>query len=160
LNAVSLFALTPSLDQQSHAKGDIYDVKDKPLAWVSVKAFLAMAQQLGKTLFHQGDLSYIEVHPAFFAHPNRQAVNMETLRNAMGFFEENGQIVVRKTKSGRQEAAMTLHPDWMPRSFLGFGSINVRRLSNGRISEDGKLWSLVEKISISRREGKNRYLSL
>lgn len=119
-----------------------------------------MAQQLGKTLFHQGDLSYIEVHPAFFAHPNRQAVNMETLRNAMGFFEENGQIVVRKTKSGRQEAAMTLHPDWMPRSFLGFGSINVRRLSNGRISEDGKLWSLVEKISISRREGKNRYLSL
>ena len=39
---------------------------------------------------------------------------METLRNALGFFEENGQIVVRKTKSGRQEAAMTLHPDWMP----------------------------------------------
>jgi len=39
----------------------MYDVKDKPLAWVSVKAFLAMAQQLGKTLFHQGDLSYIEV---------------------------------------------------------------------------------------------------
>ena len=40
---------------------------------------------------------------------------METLRNALGFFEVNGQIVVRKTRSGRQEAAMTLHPDWMPR---------------------------------------------
>jgi hypothetical protein len=66
LNAVSLFALTPSLDQQSRAKGDMYDVKDKPLAWVSVKAFLAMAQKLGKTLFHQGDLSYIEVYPIFF----------------------------------------------------------------------------------------------
>jgi hypothetical protein len=40
---------------------------------------------------------------------------METLRNALGFFEENGQIVVKKTKSGRQEAAVTLHPDWIPR---------------------------------------------
>lgn len=61
LNAVSLFALTPSLEVQSAKKGDLYDVKDSPLIWVSVKAFLAMAQQLGKTLFHQGDLSYIEV---------------------------------------------------------------------------------------------------
>jgi hypothetical protein len=61
LNAVSLFALTPSLDVPMQAKGDLYDVKDKPLTWVSVKSFLAMAQQLGKTLFHQGDLSYIEV---------------------------------------------------------------------------------------------------
>jgi hypothetical protein len=40
---------------------------------------------------------------------------METLRNALGFFEESGLIVVRKSKSGRQEAAMTLHPDWVPR---------------------------------------------
>lgn len=47
---------------------------------------------------------------------------METLRNAMGFFEENGQIVVRKSKSGRQEAAMTLHPDWMPTYVL---TINI-----------------------------------
>lgn len=39
---------------------------------------------------------------------------METLRNALGFFEENGQIVVKKAKSGRQEAVMTLHPDWLP----------------------------------------------
>ena len=61
LNAVSLFALTPSLEAQEQRHGDLYDVSDKLLAWVSVKAFLAMAQQLGKTLFHQGDLSYIEV---------------------------------------------------------------------------------------------------
>jgi len=40
---------------------------------------------------------------------------METLRNALGFFEEHGQILVRKTKSGRQEPAMTLHPDWIPK---------------------------------------------
>ena len=40
---------------------------------------------------------------------------METLRNALGFFEENGQIIVKKDRSGRQEAAMTLHPDWVPK---------------------------------------------
>ena len=85
---------------------------------------------------------------------------METLRNAMGFFEANGQIVVRKTKSGRQEAAMTLHPDWMPTYILTVELTDGRRLSNGQISEDGKLWNLVEKISISRREGKNRYFSV
>jgi len=71
---------------------------------------------------------------------------METLRNALGFFEEHGQIIVRRTKSGRQEPAMTLHPDWIP-----------KRSANGSIEEYGNLWGLVEKISISRREGKNRY---
>jgi len=40
---------------------------------------------------------------------------METLRNALGFFEDNGMIVVKKTKSGRQEVAMTLHPEWTPK---------------------------------------------
>lgn len=108
LNAVSLFALTPRLEVQSAGKGDLYDVKDSPLTWVSVKAFLAMAQQMGKTLFYQGDLSYIE------------AVNMETLRNALGFFEEKGQIIVKKNRSGRQESAMTLHPDWIPK-YAEFG---------------------------------------
>lgn len=82
---------------------------------------------------------------------------METLRNALGFFEENGQIVVRKTKSGRQEAAMTLHPDWTPRYVILQTWTQSRRDSTGYICEEGKLWDLVEKISISRREGKNRY---
>jgi hypothetical protein len=80
---------------------------------------------------------------------------METLRNALGFFEESGQIVVRKSKSGRQEAAMTLHPDWIPRYSFSYFTYE-RRLRNGTIAEEGRLWSLVEKISISRREGKNR----
>jgi hypothetical protein len=80
---------------------------------------------------------------------------METLRNALGFFEESGQIVVRKSKSGRQEVAMTLHPDWIPR-YSSFYLTYERRLRNGTIAEEGRLWSLVEKISISRREGKNR----
>ena len=162
LNAVSLFALTPGLEVEEQRRGDIYDVKDKPLAWVSVKAFLAMAQQLGKTLFHQGDLSYIEVRSQWVCWRVEltvlpQAVNMETLRNALGFFEEQRQIVVRKTKSGRQGAAMTLHPDWVPRYVSHYVScVNGRRLPDGSIAESGKLWNLVERISISRREGKNR----
>jgi Glycerol-3-phosphate acyltransferase C-terminal region len=81
---------------------------------------------------------------------------METLRNALGFFENSGQIVVRKTKSGRQEAAVTLHPDWIPRYDSHGLKSNIRRLPDGSIAEEGRLWNLVEKISISRREGKNR----
>jgi hypothetical protein len=59
---------------------------------------------------------------------------METLRNALGFFEENGQIVVKKTKSGRQEAAVTLHPDWIPR-YIVLGcklSIDVCRMTHSQ----------------------------
>jgi hypothetical protein len=82
---------------------------------------------------------------------------METLRNALGFFENSGQIVVRKSKSGREEATVTLHPDWVPRYVVCSVKSDHRRLANGSISEEGKLWNLVEKISISRREGKNRY---
>jgi hypothetical protein len=82
---------------------------------------------------------------------------METLRNALGFFEENGQIIVKKDRSGRQEAAMTLHPDWIPKYSRSDYPTNRSRLSDGTISEDGKLLCLVEKISISRREGKNRF---
>lgn len=82
---------------------------------------------------------------------------METLRNALGFFEENGQIIVKKDRSGRQEAAMTLHPDWIPTYSRSDYPPNRSRLSDGTISEDGKLLCLVEKISISRREGKNRF---
>lgn len=50
---------------------------------------------------------------------------METLRNALGFFEENGQIVVKKTRSGRQEAAVTLHPDWIPRYVINDRSLII-----------------------------------
>jgi hypothetical protein len=50
---------------------------------------------------------------------------METLRNALGFFEENGQIVVKKTRSGRQEAAVTLHPDWIPRYVIDDRSLII-----------------------------------
>jgi hypothetical protein len=51
---------------------------------------------------------------------------METLRNALGFFEEHGEIIVRKTKSGRQEAWMTLHPDWIPEYHVKYIILNVR----------------------------------
>jgi len=78
---------------------------------------------MGKTLYHQGDISYFE------------AVNKETLKNAFQRFQEEGIITIRKSKSGRTPPLMRVSPDW---------------IANGR------LWEFVEKIAISRREGKNR----
>ncbi|EON61101.1 hypothetical protein W97_00312 [Coniosporium apollinis CBS 100218] len=109
------------------------------------------AQLLGKTLYHQGDLSYFE------------AVNISTLKNAYTQFEEEGIIVVAKTKAG--PATLRLAEEWMPErggnSNGGAGAGN----GNGNGSEDGapgrilprgKLWEFAETISQFRREGKNR----
>lgn len=41
---------------------------------------------------------------------------------------------------------MMLAPEWMPR----------RDPSTGKIIPEGKLWDFIEKIALSRREGKNR----
>ncbi|PUU83848.1 hypothetical protein B9Z19DRAFT_962218 [Tuber borchii] len=91
--------------------------------WVDLREAQDMAQLMGKTLYHQGDISYFE------------AVNKETLKNAFQRFQEEGIITIRKSKSGRTPPLMRVSPDW---------------IANGR------LWEFVEKIAISRREGKNR----
>lgn len=51
LAAVSLFALAPTSAPPS---------ADEPVAWYAEKAFQASAQLLAKTLFAQGDVSYLE----------------------------------------------------------------------------------------------------
>jgi hypothetical protein len=51
LAAVSLFALTPSSAPPS---------SDRPVAWFAEKSFQSSAQLLAKTLFAQGDVSYLE----------------------------------------------------------------------------------------------------
>jgi hypothetical protein len=90
--------------------------------------------QLGKTLYHQGDLSYFE------------AVNKETLKNAYQRFEEEGIIVVVKDKLSKSPPQMKLTPTWTPR----------RDPLTGNIAPEGKLWDFIEMIAQSRREGKNR----
>lgn len=135
--------------------------------WVPAKATQDMAQLLGKTLYHQGDLSYFE------------AVNKQTIANAFLKFEQEGIILVRKpntsppllsrsqtvppTASHPDTATQTstssvhpqpqkmgnlycLAPEWQP----------SRDPSTGAIIPQGRLWDFVEKIAKSRREGKNR----
>ena len=92
------------------------------------------AQLFGKTLYHQGDLSYFE------------AVNKEALRNALARFTEEGIIQVTKDKESKIGPAVCLALEWMP----------ARDPENGTIVTGGRLWSFIERIAACRREGKNR----
>lgn len=121
LGAVSLMSLTPPVDQQ----GDI---------WLDLTKTQDAAQLLGKTLYHQGDLSYFE------------AVNKETLKNAFQLFEEEGIILVTKSKNKKHPSIIKLAAEWTPK----------RDNTSGSIVPEGKLWSFIETIAQSRREGKNR----
>jgi len=122
LGAMSLMMLTPPLThgilRTDSSRLDLKKVQDR-------------AQLFGKTLYHQGDLSYFE------------AVNKETLKNAYTRFEEEGMVVVSKARD-KVPATIRLADDWMP-----------VRGTKGIIAE-GPLWRFAERISSSRREGKNR----
>ncbi|KAL8738154.1 MAG: hypothetical protein Q9181_001012 [Wetmoreana brouardii] len=120
LGAVSLMCLTPPDTKQSDA-------------WLDVRKTQETAQLLGKTLYHQGDLSYFE------------AVNKETLKNAFQFFEEEGLILVHKSSNRIIPPTVRSAPDWTP-----------NRDEDGAIVAKGRLWDFIEKIAKSRREGKNR----
>ncbi|KAF1814155.1 acyltransferase [Eremomyces bilateralis CBS 781.70] len=121
LGAVSLMALTPPSGQGEDM-------------WLDMKKVQDMAQLLGKTLYHQGDLSYFE------------AVNKETLKNAYQRFEEEGILLVAKSKDARIPTTVRLAPDWVP----------PRAPSSNHLLPSGRLWAFAEHISHSRREGKNR----
>jgi hypothetical protein len=120
LGAVSLMILTPPL---SH-KGDL---------WLDMKKVQDQAQLLGKTLYHQGDLSYFE------------AVNKETLKNAYTRFEEEGIILVTKSRDAKVGSTVRIAEEWKP-----------PRSAAGSLLPEGKLWNFADLISQSRREGKNR----
>ena len=121
LGAVSLMGLTPSMDKPDDT-------------WIDLGKAQNSAQLLGKTLYHQGDLSYFE------------AVNKETLKNAYQRFDEEGIILVAKSRVEKSKAKMKLAPEWAPR----------RDPVTGKIRAEGRLWDYIEKIAQSRREGKNR----
>ncbi|GAB1204650.1 hypothetical protein APSETT445_003313 [Aspergillus pseudonomiae] len=121
LGSVSLLGLTPPVNEQK----DI---------WIDLKKAQDSAQLLGKTLYHQGDLSYFE------------AVNKETLKNSYQRFAEEGIILVRKSKESRAAPVVKLAPEWTPE----------RDPSTGQLLPRGRLWDFTELIAQSRREGKNR----
>ncbi len=92
---------------------------------------MTKSTQLGKTLYHQGDLSYFE------------AVNKETLKNAFQLFEEEGIVILAKSKGSKKTATIKLAPEWTP----------DRDTETGDIIPRGKLWDFIETIALSRREG-------
>ncbi|KAI1099671.1 acyltransferase-domain-containing protein [Jackrogersella minutella] len=124
LAAVSLMGLTPPLEY-----------KDGDGIWIDVTKAHNTAQLLGKTLYHQGDLSYFE------------AVNKETLKNAYQRFEEEGIIYVVKSKDSKVPSRLRLASEWMP---------SRDPTNSGALQPSGKLWNFIERIASSRREGKNR----
>jgi 1-acyl-sn-glycerol-3-phosphate acyltransferase len=123
LGAMSLMMLTPPPASQSP--------QESATQWLQLKKVQDRAQLLGKTLYHQGDLSYFE------------AVNKETLKNAYTRFEEEGMILRTKPRD-KSPATIRLADEWTP-----------QRGEKGIIAE-GPLWRFAERISASRREGKNR----
>jgi Glycerol-3-phosphate acyltransferase C-terminal region len=137
LGAISLMGLTPPLGGPQDVWIDMKKAQDaaqlvRPLDFL-VPLFLPTYKslQLGKTLYHQGDLSYFE------------AVNKETLRNAHQRFAEEGIIFLAKTKGPRAAVTMKLAPGWIPE----------RDLKTGKLLDRGRLWDFIELIAQSRREG-------
>ncbi|KAH4036089.1 hypothetical protein HBI56_062280 [Parastagonospora nodorum] len=120
LGCISLMMLTPPLSHPPSSS-----------TYLDMKAVQNRAQLFGKTLYHQGDLSYFE------------AVNKETLKNAYTRFEDEGMIMVTKPKD-KSPSMIRLNEEWVP----------VR--GEKGIIADGPLWRFAERISSSRREGKNR----
>lgn len=116
LTLVSLFALTPTNEQlikyfmdlgfdRASAASAAFDTSslnknDVPLLWIEERAFLNSAQTLGKTLYHQGIVTYYE------------AVNKEMLKNALLQYVAEG-IVIQRKADGRP-TMYALHPAWMP----------------------------------------------
>ena len=93
--------------------------------------------KLGKTLYHQGDLSYFE------------AVNKESLKNAYQRFEEEGIILLSRSKDSKLPTTVKLAHDWVP-----------TRDESGSISQCGRLWEFTEMIAQSRSEGQVPLCSL
>lgn len=128
LGTVSILMLTPPQLSPDAVRGVIGD------EWVDLRQVQNYAQLLGKTLYHQGDLSYFE------------AVSKESLSKGYSRVEEEGVLVVVRSKDSKVAPRVRLGESWAP-----------SRDADGKIVVQGsKLWELCERISLSRREGKNR----
>lgn len=120
LGAVSLLCLVPPTGSST--------------AWIEMKRAQALCQNLGRTLYHQGDLSYFE------------AINTEAIRNAYSRYQEEGIIRVSRQGVAKGSLLVQVAPDYMPE----------RDVDSGTLQPKGRLWELIGRISEHRREGKNR----
>jgi hypothetical protein len=120
LAAVSLLCLVPLPGAKS--------------GWVDMQKAQNCAQSGGRTLYHQGDLSYFE------------SINKEALKNVYVRFQEEGILEVAKSPDAKSGQTVRIVNDWLPE----------RDPETGEIQPYGRLWSLIENLSQYRREGKNR----
>lgn len=102
--------------------------------WIETKKAEAMCQKLGRTLYHQGDLSYFE------------AINTEAIKNAYSRWREEGVIQQSRSEAGKGVPVVQIAPEWLP----------IRNSEDGSLQAEGRLWDLIDRISQYRREGKNR----
>ncbi len=145
LAAVSLMGLTPPADVADDIWIEVTKAQNSAQfvrPWLLPPRLLCLSPltnvtfQLGKTLYHMGDLSYFE------------AVNKETLKNAYQRFQEEGIVRVVRAKDGPKAVPprLQLHPDWR----------TPRDPATGCLRAEGRLWAFTDRIAASRREGKNR----
>lgn len=120
LGAVSLLCLVPPANSRT--------------TWIDMKRAQGIAQTFGRTLYHQGDLTYFE------------AINTEAIKNAYSRFQEEGIINVSQKGTGKAALSVQIASEWMPK----------RDETSGSLRAQGRLWDLIGKISEYRREGKNR----
>lgn len=164
LTLVALFSLTPTLEQTAEyyaqkprstppSRGDI------PLLWVEERTFLNAAQVLGKTLYHQGTITYYE------------AVNKEMLKNALLQYVAEG--IVLQRRADNKPTMYALHPSWLPTRYsperpesvlsqspatgvstyvdLDDDPHMVHALHRGDIVPQGKLYDFEESVAYTRR---------
>ena len=137
LAAVSLMSLSPPSKAEENVWIDIKQAQEKaqlvshPSPPFSSRNFPKRLRQAGKTLYHQGDLSYFE------------AVNKETIKNAYQLFEDEGMIIHHRSPDPKLPSTVKLASEWMP----------TRDETTGSIVPQGKLWQFTEMIARSRREG-------
>lgn len=101
-------------------------------AWFSAKEFEQRAQLFGKTLYQQGELSYLE------------AINIAVLQQAFTRYEELGMIIRKPSNAVKPIPLMALHPDYRP------------TWMDEQLQPEGKLWDHLERLGSFRREGKDR----
>lgn len=70
--------------------------------WYMYKDLLPCTQQIGNTLYRQGELTYYE------------SINSATLTNAFGRLEEMGILIVRKSEDKKPMKLVALSPQWVP----------------------------------------------
>ncbi|PWN47949.1 acyltransferase-domain-containing protein [Violaceomyces palustris] len=150
LAAVSLLFLAPPPSESDEGQGG---PDSDTVPWFAAKEFEKRAQLFGKTLYNQGELSYLE------------AINAATLSQAFNRMEELGMIQRRKSSDMKPIPLMALSEDWQPpferesqwgQREVGKPEDDSSTKSRYRMVLKGKLPEYLDHLGQFRREGKDR----